>query len=97
VFLFPTLVLAIQAASLAAAPGLGPLTSFESFDVLKVYAIPSSYSLADGTPSAAARWWVLLSHPHAVVLLGLAAAAALAAIVLHVRRLREDARGPFSP
>jgi hypothetical protein len=92
-FLFPTLVLAIEVASLAAAPGLGPLTSFESFEVLKVHVVPSS-SLADGTASAAARGWVLLSHPHAVAFLGLAAAAALTSLTLHVWRLRELARNP---
>lgn len=95
-FLFPALVLAMQAVSLAGAPGLGPLTSFWSFEVLKVYAVPSSFSLKDGTASAAARWWVLLDHQHATVFLVLAAAAALASIVLHVRRLREDAPRPSS-
>ena len=92
-----TLVLAIQTASLAAAPGLGLLTSFQRFEELEVYAVPSTYATATGSASAAARWWVLLSHEHAVVFLVLAGAAALAAIVLHVRRLREDALRASSP
>ena len=95
-FLFATLALVIQVASLSAAPGLGLLTSFKSFEVLEVYAVPSTYATATGSASAVARWWVLLSHQHATVLLMLAAAAALAAIVLHVRRLREDAPRPSS-
>ena len=86
----------IQVASLAAAPGPGLLTCFKSFGVLEVYAVPSTYATATGSASAVARWWALLSHPHATVLLMLAAAAALAAIVLHVRRLREDAPQPSS-
>ena len=92
-FLFPALVLAMQAVSLARAPGLGPLTSFWSFEVLKVYAVPSSFSRADGTASAAARWWALLSYPHAAAFLGLAAAAALVSISLHVRRRIVVGRG----
>ena len=96
-FLFPALVLAMQVVSLAGAPGLGPLTSFYSFEVLKAYSVPPSFLLADGTASAAARWWVLMSHPHAAAFFGLAAAAAVAAILLHVRRLREDALRASSP
>jgi hypothetical protein len=90
-FLFVTLVLAVQTASLAAAPGLGLLTSFQRFEELEVYAVPSTYTTATGSASAAARWWVLLSHQHATVFLMLVVAAALVAIVLQVRRLREDA------
>jgi hypothetical protein len=91
-FLFPVLVLVMQAVSLAGAPGIGPITSFYSFEVLKVYAVPSSFLRADGTPSAAARGWVLLSLPHAAVFLGLAAAALLVSISLHVRRKTGEKR-----
>ena len=84
-FLFPALALAMQVVSLAGAPGIGPLTSFHSFQVLKAYVIPSSFLRADGTASTAARWWVLLSHPHAAAFLVLAAAAAVASVALHVR------------
>jgi hypothetical protein len=95
--LFVTLVLAVQTASLAAAPGLGLLTSFQRFEELEVYAVPSTYTTATGSASAAARWWVLLSHQHATVFLMLVVAAALVAIVPHVRRLREDALRSSSP
>jgi tetratricopeptide (TPR) repeat protein/predicted Ser/Thr protein kinase len=96
-FLFPALVLAMQAASLAGAPGLGPLTSFYSFEVLKVYTLPSSFLRAGGTASAAARWWALLSHPHAAAFLVLAAAAAVALIVLYVRERHEHDGRPRGP
>jgi hypothetical protein len=84
----------MQAVGLAGAPGLGPFTSFYSFEVLKVYAVPSSLLRADGTASAAARWWVLLSHPHAPAFLILAAAAAVASIVLLLRKRSEHAGSP---
>jgi tetratricopeptide (TPR) repeat protein len=90
-FLFPALALAMQAVSLAGAPGLGPFTSFYSFEVLKVYPVPSSFLGADG-PSAAARWWVLLSHRHATAFFVLVAAAAVASILLQVKQ-RADNRG----
>jgi len=87
-FLFSALVAAMQVASLAGAPGLGPLSVFQGFDVFKAYVVPAAYSPAKDMATAAGRWWVLLSHEHASVFLGLAGTAALACLALHSRSLR---------
>jgi hypothetical protein len=87
-FLFAALVAAMQFASLAGAPGLGPLTAFKG-DVFRANMFPAAYSSAEGMAAAAGRWWVLLSHEHAAEFLGLAGIAALVCLALHLRSLRE--------
>jgi hypothetical protein len=93
-FLFATLVAAMQVASLAGTPGLGPLTAFKSLDVFRADMVPAAYSSAGGMAAAAGRWWVLLSHEHAAEFLGLAGIAVLACLALHLRSLREPTPAP---
>ena len=56
-FLFSALVAAMQVASLAGAPGPGPLTVFQGFDVFKAFVVPAAYSPAKDMATAAGRWW----------------------------------------